>query len=91
MFREGFMASPAILLTATESELKIQAAKVKTLEDECKAEEKRWVDAASKRQESRLKASWDALERQLKAAQEKEAALRDEKKILLGQLSSPGR
>ena len=85
------MASPAIVLTATESELKDQVAKVKTLEEECKAERKRWLDAESEGQESKAKASWNAVERQLKAAQEELAALRDENKILLGQLSAPGR
>ena len=64
------MASPAILLTATESELKDQIAKVKTLEEECKAAKKRWLDAGSERQESKAKVIWDAVERRLKAAQE---------------------
>lgn len=85
------MVSAAMLVIATESELKDQVAKLKTLEDECKAEKKVWPEAKSERQESKAKASWEAVERQLKAAQQKEAALRREKEILLGQLSSPGK
>ena len=83
------MASPAVLLSKTEAELKNQVAKVNRLEAECK-EKKNWLDAGSAWQASKAKPSWDAAERLLKAAQDEKAALRRSEEILLGKLDSPG-
>ena len=73
------MADPAVLLSATEADLKDQVAEVRRLQARCEEKEGAWQQA-SRALKADAKAIWDASREQLKSAQE----------ILLGQLSSRG-
>ena len=80
------MANPAVLLVSTETDISKQVSKIERLESECQREKEAWRKAANEVQEAKAKLFWEDAKEQLNAAQKELAALREEKRILLGQL-----
>ena len=69
------MASPAVLLVPTESDISKQISKIERLEEDCQREKEAWRNAANESQEVKAKIFWEDAKEQLKAAQKELAAL----------------
>ena len=81
------MADPEALLSTIEAQLNDHVAEVKRLQQRYEQKQEAWEKASGDiRKEEK---GWEAAERLLKAAQEKEAALRGDTRMLLKQLAPP--
>ena len=86
------MADPAVLLSATEADLKDQVAEVRRLQARCEEKEGAWQQASGALKAD-AKSIWDA-SREHRAFEDSAGGVsgaQRERKILLGRLSSSGK